>query len=87
MKQSNKLFLFAPSLGWKYCGGATIICADSLEEAIQIGNEEERTKHVISTGGKFTNDGNGCDIWRFVEEFLLQELRDVGVVFSDANYA
>lgn len=84
MDKSNRLFLFQPCKEWEYCGGAALICAASLEDAIRIGNE---FSHLISEGGTFHEEGGGLMEWSFVREFLLRDPMDVGIVFSDANYA
>lgn len=83
---SNKLFLFAPASRWTYCGGATLICERSLDDAVAYGNE-----HIedIAEGGAFVIADNKGDQrqWVFQEVFILVEPREVGIVFSDANYA
>ena len=96
--KANKIFVFSPSAGWQHCGGATIICANSLEEAIAVGNREYReqeerhrnndySRSVLSERGEFTQDGNGIRIWVLDRSFTLAEPEEVGVLFSDANYA
>jgi len=81
--EADLLFLFAP-LNWSWCGGATLICAPSLDEAIAIGNVGG---NEIAEGGTFVAGDVGEDCWGFVEVFQLATPRCTGVIFSDANYA
>lgn len=94
------LFLFKPANAWAYCGGATIICAALLEDAIVLGNA---LKNEMAEDGKYSanrvaetrhtdrgfvaSGGGGVGVWVFVEAFHLAESRAVGLVFTDANYA
>ena len=82
---ADKLFLFAPD-GWSYCGGATLICAATLEKAMAYGNQGG---NEIAEGGKFvaTEAEQGDDRWLFIEVFQLAQPRATGIVFSEANYA
>ena len=98
-RQADRLYLFSPAPGWTYCGGATIICAESLDDAIFIGNQlkDEKDRHgsdayciaeTSSHGGGFIKEGDGgTNTWLFVEEFILAAPRPVGLVFTEANYA
>ena len=97
--KADRLYLFTPSSGWSYCGGATIICASSLEEAIRLGNELKNSTDdagddlslIAETSsrdsGFFAEGRGGVGHWIFVEEFVLAAPRPVGLVFTDANYA
>lgn len=97
-RKSNRLFLFKPSKGWSYCGGATILCAESLDDAIVLGNElkSEKTSdghdayriaETSSYSPGFAREGEQYCLWVFVEEFVLVEFRPVGLVFTNANHA
>lgn len=37
--KGNSLYAFRPSVLWRYCDGLTLICADTLLEAILLGNK------------------------------------------------
>ena len=84
METASHLFAFIPCRKWRYCGGMTLICANTVEEAVEIGN---RGGDGISEGGTFTVDGDATRTWRLVDQFALAEPRPIGVVLSDANYA
>ena len=96
---ANRLYLFAPAYGWVYCGGATIICAETLDDAVSLGNalKDEKSPdtgkdlHLIpetTSAGEFIKEGEGkTGSWIFVEEFELAAPRRVGLVFAIANYA
>lgn len=97
-KLANRLYLFRPSDGWTYCGGATLLCAASLDEAIMLGNQLKderdangRCDRIAETDHYdvgFIREGRGqTGAWVFVEEFVLLHPRPVGLVFTDANYA
>lgn len=86
---ADKLYLFKPSKGWEYCGGATIICAASLEDALEMGNRLAAEGQIaeICPHEKDVFAEDDSKLWAFVEEFTLKEPRPVGLVFTDANYA
>lgn len=82
---ASKLFLFQPCQAWKCCGGATIICANNQEEAIELGNKYlERN----DTPGQYRIDkGTEHYEWDLVRVFLLAVPETVGVLYEDHNYA
>ena len=95
---ANNLYLFGVR-GWRYCAGATIICAPSLKEAIRIGNKLKNSQDetgrdaclIAETDyndpGFFAEGEGGTGCWTFEMEFVLAKPREVGLVFTDANYA
>lgn len=37
-RRADRVYLFIPSRRWAYCGGATLICERSAEDAVSLGN-------------------------------------------------
>jgi len=94
--QADRLFVFEPC-NWTYCGGMTLICARSLEDAVRIGNEavaEDNRRRLeagyhlkVSEAGTFSMTDDCGHSWVCAHEIVLKEPRAVGVVASNANYA
>ena len=85
-----KLYLFSPAHGWHYCNGATLIVADSLQEAISFGNAAKEWEVAETNSPKFVaSDGkaHGCNYWVLRDEFELGESRNKGIIFTEANHA
>ncbi len=103
METANKLFAFVPSMYWSYCGGVTLICADSPEEAVELGNkaaeiDEKHSKEmgyvcILSEGGHFALDTpikterSIRYFWVLTDTFELSASRNKGVILSNANHA
>jgi len=87
--KANKLFLFRPAVNWNRCGGAMIVCANFVEEAILLGNMYWKggkdCDYTLSLNEPTNINSNYC-IWVFTKEFALAEEQEVGVVFQDYNY-
>ena len=89
--KANKLFVFQPANSWTYCGGLTIICANSIEDAILIGCDypkdgEDWEKCEFSLIQP-TNEKDFHRTWVLTKEFTLAEPADVGVTLQNYNYA
>ena len=96
MGTASRLYLFHPAACWGHCGGATLVCADSAEEAVALGSAAGKAvaegndgfhlteaEALAATGGRLL----ACERWVLVRDFALAEPLPKGVVFSEANFA
>lgn len=85
-----RLYLFSPSQKWSYCGGATLIVADSLQEALSFGNAAKEWEIAETDKPKFVvteDEGLGINYWVFRDVFELAIAENKGIIFTNANYA
>lgn len=75
-----KLYLFKPSIRWRYCGGGLAIIAESFEDCQKLYDEK-----LFYSEADIPEDQRGYEIWVFVESFDVQgELPRV--VLDDYNW-
>jgi hypothetical protein len=88
-----RIYIFEPSEKWEYCGGAVVVIAKDIDEAITLASNYRESEDDERSGEIFVKNENEAiesianETFVLKSEYELKENESARVVTYNYNYA